>query len=169
MAKVTGKKLPTFYFLMASKMFIEHPQTIRFKCVKCGVCCGDTAVRNRQVLLLESEAISISNATKKTIPEFAAKISDKEPYRYEMVKTPHEGKCVFLKEDRCTIYRLRPLVCKFYPFELKTTSDRTTSKHKFSFTKECIGIGKGEILQKRFYTNLLHTAEQKLNEDKSQV
>ena len=105
--------------------------------------------------MLKSEAEQISCATTKSICEFAVEIEDKEPYVYEMTKTK-EGKCVFLKDNQCTIYALRPLVCRFYPFELKTPSPR---KHKFTSTCECLGVGKGHMLREMYYRKLFRLAE----------
>jgi len=142
------------------KIVLDYPRLKRFKCVKCGICCGDTLVKTRHILLLETEAFKISSETAKAIPEFATRVEDKEPYRYEMVKTTKEGMCIFLKKNRCMIYALRPLVCRFYPFELRTTRSR---KHKFTFTDECIGLGQGLILQEDFFRDLLCLAQDKMN------
>jgi uncharacterized protein len=137
-------------------MNLDYPHTTRFKCVKCGICCGDTPKKTRRILLLRTEAEQISKATKQPISEIAVKIEGKEPYSYEMTKTAKEGKCVFLEQNQCTIYALRPLVCRFYPFELKTTSPR---KHKFTPTDECPGIGKGRMLQEEYFRKLFRLAQ----------
>jgi Fe-S-cluster containining protein len=133
--------------------------------VKCGICCGDTPAKTRHILLLKTEAEQISNATNQPTSEFAMKIEGKEPYSYEMVKTTKEGACVFLKEKQCTIYASRPLVCRFYPFELKTTSPR---KHRFTPTDECPGLGKGRTLQREYFRKmfrLAHCQVKKCNKD----
>jgi len=101
-------------------------------------------------LTIEANRISIS--TSKPIEEFATKIGDHAPYAYEMKKTVKEGKCVFLEKKRCIIYPLRPLICRFYPFELKITRN---GKYEFLYTKECPGIGNGERLTKGYFKNLL--------------
>lgn len=132
-------------------MSFSYPENVRFQCLKCALCCGDTKTRVRHVLLLKMEAERISQATSKPIEELAVKIEDCEPYVYEMRKTAKERKCVFLKEKHCTIYALRPLICRFYPFELKNTKN---GKYEFLYTKECLGIGKGKRLKKSYFRNL---------------
>jgi len=130
----------------------NYPRNVRFRCLKCARCCGDTETRVRYILLLKCEAERIAEATSKSIMEFAQKIEGQAPYVYKMKKTQHDGKCVFLKNERCTIYRLRPLICRFYPFELKTTE---SGEHEFHFTQECLGIGEGKRLTKKYFEDLL--------------
>ena len=144
------------------KMNLSYPHGTRFKCVKCGICCGNTQTKKRHILLLKTEAEQISTNINQPISEFALKIEDKEPYVYEMAKTPEEGKCVFLKENHCTIYALRPLVCRFYPFELKTMGPR---KHKFTSTDECHGLRKGRVLQVEYFRKLFRLARGRVKKE----
>jgi len=144
-------------------MSFDYPHATRFKCTKCGICCGNTPTKTRHVLMLKAEAEQISSATTKPISEFAVKIKSKDPYSYEMVKTADEGKCLFLKENQCTIYTLRPLVCRFYPFELKTAGSR---KHKFTPTNECLGIGKGRVLDEAYFRKLFRLAQGRVKEER---
>ena len=132
-------------------MSFSYPRNVRFKCVRCGICCGDTSEKARHILLLEEEANSIARFTKRPIPDFAAKLAGNEPYAYEMKKATAEGRCVLLKENRCGIYSRRPLICRFYPFGLETNQKQKT----FYFTNECPGIGKGKIMQENDFQKLL--------------
>jgi Fe-S-cluster containining protein len=135
-------------------MSFKYPSNILFQCVKCGICCGNTPEKVRHILLLRSEANKISIATNKPISEFASKIANKTPYSYEMTKT-EKGNCPFLKNNQCTIYPQRPLICHFYPFELKNTNNQP---HEFHHTNECPGIGKGKTLKKTHYQKLFQLA-----------
>jgi Fe-S-cluster containining protein len=136
----------------------EYPATVRFHCTKCGICCGDTKEKTRHILLLNAEAEQIAKATAQPISAFARKIKNKTPYVYEMKKTAEKGKCVFLKNNRCTIYPLRPLICRFYPFELKTSQD---GKYQFFFTEECPGINTGRKLSEVYFRKMLRLAQAK--------
>jgi len=98
------------------------------------------------------EAEQISVVKSKPVKNFARKIEGCKPYVYEIRKTVEEGKCVFLEGNNCTIYALRPLICRFYPFELKVAKN---GKQEFLYTEECLGIGKGRRLKKEFFKNLL--------------
>ena len=135
-------------------MQFDYPATVKFLCTKCGICCGDTKEKTRHVLLLKTEVEQISKATLQPTTQFAVKIKDAEPYSYEMKKRAEDGKCIFLKNNLCTIYSIRPLICKFYPFKLTWHSE----KYNFHFTEECIGIGKGRILREDFFKKLLSLA-----------
>jgi Fe-S-cluster containining protein len=97
---------------------------------------------------------------------FAVEIVDKAPYVYEMQKNPRDGKCLFLQGNECTIYAVRPLICRFYPFELSTKEEGTYS---FRVTDECPGVfsqgtkGVGKKLDAGFFRALLELARVELN------
>ena len=131
-----------------------YPKNIRFQCTKCELCCGDTRTRTRHILLLEKEAERVSEITSKPVEAFACRIKGHDPYVFEMRKTG-EGKCPFLEENACEIYRSRPLICRYYPFRLRTLRN---GKHVFSFTSECPGIGAGMLLRKNYFERLLKRA-----------
>jgi Fe-S-cluster containining protein len=111
-------------------------------------------------MLLESEANTISAATCLPKQDFTNKIVDKTPYCFEMEKDG-KGRCFFLKDNQCTIYTLRPLICRFYPFELKFDQEKNT--HVFNFTLECPEIGKGKLLTKKDFKVLYLLAKEKLH------
>ena len=135
------------------------PNNVFFECSKCGLCCGDTKERTRNILLLESEANIISTETCLPKQNFTKQITDKIPYCYEM-KKDREGKCFFLKDNNCSIYEIRPLICRFYPFELKFESNK--KQHVFSFTFECPEIGNGKMMTKRDFEDLFLLAKKRL-------
>jgi Fe-S-cluster containining protein len=128
----------------------KYPRNIRFQCKRCAKCCGDTEERIRLILILPIEAKRISQKISKHVDVFAEEIRGHEPYVYQMRKTS-EGKCFFLKNNSCVIYPLRPLICRFYPFQLKNIQN---DMYEFAFTKECPGIGKGPLLRKEFFRKL---------------
>jgi uncharacterized protein len=135
------------------------PNNVLFECSKCGLCCGDTKEKTRHILLLESEATTISTETCLPKQEFTGPITGKTPYLYEMKKSS-AGKCFFLKDNQCTIYTLRPLICRFYPFELKFEPDKDL--HVFDFTFECPGIGKGRLITRKDFEELFLLAQERL-------
>ena len=138
-------------------MNFEYPSKLRFQCIKCAICCGDTSQKTRHILLLNTEAQQIAETSAQPITNFAQK-TNKIPYTYEMKKTAKDGKCIFLKNNRCTIYPQRPLICRFYPFQLTTTPN---GKHQFHFTMECPGINKGKPLPEAYFRKMLRLAREK--------
>lgn len=136
-----------------------YPDNVQFECNGCGLCCGDTKQKTRHILVLDSEAKAIASETGLPSSEFALEILHKTPYRFEMKKCS-DGKCVFLRDNQCCIYRLRPLICRFYPFELKFSADKGT--HVFNFTLECPAIGNGKQMTRKDYETLLALANERL-------
>jgi Fe-S-cluster containining protein len=135
----------------------DYPTAVRFHCTKCGICCGDTKEKTRHILLFRTEAEQIAKTTMQPIFKFAVKIEGKAPYSYEMKKRKN-GKCVFLENDRCTVYALRPLICRFYPFELQVLHG---GKPLFLYTEECPGINKGQLLNKDYFRKMFRLARAK--------
>lgn len=140
-------------------MDFTYPVNIKFECNRCGLCCGDTKQKTRHILLLETEATTIAAYTCGLTPDFLTEIKDKAPYVYEIKKTK-EGKCIFLKDNQCSIYPLRPLICMFYPFELKFVGDKAT--HNFDFTFECPGINQGKLFSEKDFKKLFKLAQERL-------
>jgi uncharacterized protein len=132
---------------------------VLFECSKCGLCCRDTQQKTRHILVLEKEANAIEMETSLPRQVFTKQITDKNPYYYEMKKSC-EGKCFFLKNEQCSIYKVRPLICRFYPFELKFDSDK--KQHVFDFTVECPGIGKGRAVAIKDFKALFSLAQERL-------
>jgi Fe-S-cluster containining protein len=132
----------------------RYPKNMRFKCSRCTQCCGDTEKRIRHVLLFEKEAERISKITSKPIEAFACRVVGHEPYLYEM-KKGKEGKCIFLERKGCAVYVSRPLICRYYPFELKNDGNEILL---FSPTDECPGIGVGEVLKESYFSELFRLA-----------
>jgi Fe-S-cluster containining protein len=144
-------------------MSFEYPKNVRFRCTRCPICCGDTENRERTILLLKIEAKRIAKKTLKPLNEFAEKINGSEPYVYCMKKTG-DGKCVFLEGNSCAIYRTRPVICRFYPFQLNNNKGEYT----FAFTNECPSIGKGPLLEKSYFENLFNEITKLMKEDTEQ-
>jgi Fe-S-cluster containining protein len=136
-----------------------YPNNVFFECSKCGLCCGDTLQKTRHILVLETEINIISKETCLPKKVFSKQIPKEKPYRYEMKKN-NEGKCFFLKDNQCSIYMSRPLICRFYPFELKFESDK--DQHVFGFTVECSGINKGRIMNREDFEKLFLQAQERL-------
>ena len=136
----------------------KYPEKVRFKCLKCGICCGDTQERKRHILLLDEEANNIAQTVNKSVDEIASKVEGARPYAYEMKKDKIDGKCIFLEGNDCAIYSKRPLICRFYPFGLETSQKQ---QKVFFFTNECPGIGKGRAMKKNDFCRLLKQVEKR--------
>ena len=128
----------------------EYPKNVGFICDQCGQCCGDAKDRIRHILLLRTDADRISNETLLDRREFAEEVAGFEPYIYQMRKTDNR-RCFFVKKNLCTIYKIRPLICRFYPFQLKNLGH---NRYSFSYTNTCTGIGREPQLKRGFFERL---------------
>jgi Fe-S-cluster containining protein len=120
------------------------------------MCCGDTESRTRHILILEKEALKISEVIMKPADSFTKHTSGLNPYVYEIKKTSRDGKCLFLKGNECQIYDFRPLVCRFYPFELNLEKNGIA---RFAYTIECPGMGIGNRLCIDYFKDLIKQAK----------
>ncbi|MEM2490670.1 MAG: YkgJ family cysteine cluster protein [Candidatus Bathyarchaeia archaeon] len=128
---------------------LDFPEGVRWRCKKCGMCCGDTSDRKRRILAMEYEVDSISRFTGLEADAFSYP-TGRGLYTHAIRKV--NGVCVFLKEGSCSIYDVRPLVCVFYPFSMSLRNGRL----RFELTKErCPGIGEGEVLGREYFEELL--------------
>jgi Fe-S-cluster containining protein len=128
---------------------------MRFTCQMCGECCRRYAIPvtssdiNRIVkftglslttflTLMEPDDSVIQ--TYKDFPKIRLKDGD----NFVLVLSQKNDDCMFLKDNRCSIYRARPLVCKPFPFEY---SIEKRGEIEFSINMEarvfCKGLGKG--------------------------
>ena len=76
------------------------------------------------------------------------------------MKKTAEGKCVHLKDNQCSIYPIRPLICRFYPFELKF--DESKGLYSFAVTIECLAINEGEVFEEKDFKKLFRLAQESL-------
>ncbi|MEM3056705.1 MAG: YkgJ family cysteine cluster protein [Candidatus Bathyarchaeia archaeon] len=149
-------------------MRFEYPKSVRFRCLRCALCCMDVDSRERRILLLEAEARRISEAAYIGIGDFALEVKYEDPFKYVMKK--ENGRCVFLRDNLCYIYELRPIICRFYPFKLERVWGRGL---RFSYTEECPGIGRGPRLRRTYFEELLNYLRENLEraprDDRSQI
>jgi len=108
--------------------------------------------------MLKNEAKEIQKQTNLNIETFCSEITDKQPYMFEMKL--HDGKCLFLQQDDCSIYNHRPMICRFYPFELKF--DENQQKYTFTATPECPALNQGKRLTQTDFKLLFWIAEKQL-------
>ncbi|MBS7623393.1 YkgJ family cysteine cluster protein [Candidatus Bathyarchaeota archaeon] len=135
---------------------ISYPTLVNWRCLRCSICCRDTPRHPRRIRLLLKEAIEISRKTGIPVEQFARKAQDQR-YPYEMRK--RYGSCLFLEGRYCRLYDYRPLVCRFYPFEME--SDGSTLKILFA-GEACPGSGRGQPLGEHFFRRLATHAIERL-------
>jgi len=136
---------------------VQYPAHLRWICVRCTKSCRDLPGRTRKILLAQSDIKRITDSKKLTAKEFSVSSRGSFPYVRKMRKLG--GRCVFLKDSRCSIYRARPLICRFYPFSLHSARN---NMFEIGFDLICSGMGKGPYRSERFYRDLVELANKEL-------
>jgi hypothetical protein len=136
---------------------VQYPVHLRWTCVRCTKSCRDLPGRTRNILLAQSDIKRITDSTKLAAKEFSASSRGSFPYVRKMRKLG--GRCVFLKASRCSIYRARPLICRFYPFSLHPARNNT---FEIGLDLSCSGMDKGPYRDERFFRDLVELANKEL-------
>lgn len=142
-------------------MSLVYPKHVRSRCQRCALCCRDTEHKTRLILLLKTETENIHEKTLMSVDEFAEKIDGFEPYLYVMNKT-EDGGCIFPRNESCSIYKVRPLICRFYPFQLRNLRN---NRYGFTYTNECPNMGKGPCLKRSFFQKMFRILIETVRED----
>jgi len=133
----------------------NFPKDILFDCTICAECCRDSGKHRRRIIFSEKEAEEISLASGISKATFSVRSGRKDAYSRRMRKI--SGNCFFLNiESRlCRIYEKRPLVCRFYPFELREDGSWACAK-----PSDCEGLGRGEVVRPAHFRRLLKRAKE---------
>lgn len=137
---------------------VRYPGHLRWICVRCTNSCRDLPGRRRNILLAPSDIRRITVATRLAAKEFSVPSRGPVPYERKMRKLG--SRCMFLQGSRCSIYRVRPLICRFYPFFLRPARDSTS---EIGFDPSCSGMGKGPHRGERFFHRLVALANRELS------
>jgi len=120
---------------------------IRFSCTRCGKCCSlevPVVLSDIELWVKRGRYDIISNIVKKKASETLRKIFNLSFY-YTFKRKSSTKECIFLKDNVCSIYSLRPLVCRLFPFAY---SEDELSIHPWAL-ENCEGLGKGEVFSRR--------------------
>jgi Fe-S-cluster containining protein len=101
----------------------------KFECIAgCSNCCR---LSDGFVFLTEDEANNIAEYLHKPIEEIHKWFIKRLDDRFCLVDGENEH-CIFLENDRCLIYPVRPQQCKDYPFwpEITSSEDRWIKEKK---------------------------------------
>lgn len=95
-------------------------KAISFACTSCGKCCK--SYNNQiKVYLNTIETIQISDHIGADIDEFQKKYIDihYDQHQNELISlksNENKTNCIFLKQNQCSIYEVRPTQCRTYPY-----------------------------------------------------
>lgn len=113
--------------------FFDHG--LRFNCQQCGACCvgepGTIYVANAEIgTIAASLNLSVDDFTQRYLYPF------KDSYS---IKEDDQGRCLFFDQG-CTIYPIRPLQCRTFPFWFSNLRSENRWRH---IKSQCPGIGSG--------------------------
>jgi len=141
---------------------LSYPSHLRWRCIRCTNSCRDLPGRKRNILLTRSDTERIAAATKRKPQEFS--LASRGHFPYERTMRKRGRRCIFLQCKSCSIYRARPLICRFYPFSLDSSA---SGELRIDLDAACLGIGTGKTRDATFYRGLVRLARRELGQEEN--
>lgn len=97
-------------------MFEQKPwfsEGLRFKCTGCGQCCTGSP---GYVWVSDEEIAEMASHLNISVPLFRQNYLRKVGDRESLLEHPRTFDCVFLKDNKCRIYSVRPKQCRTFPW-----------------------------------------------------
>jgi len=111
---------------------------LRFECTGCGRCCTQGP---GYVWVTDEEIGAIARRLGMPLARFRAQYVMDVGGSSSLVERPGDFRCVFLGEgERCTIYDIRPLQCRTFPFWPENLANRPGWEELREY---CEGIDRG--------------------------
>lgn len=93
--------------------FPWYKDGLRFSCTGCGKCCTGSP---GFVWITPEEMESIAEFLNISLEQFIKNYTRQVGNRYSLLEYSKSYDCVFLKNNRCTIYNARPQQCRTFPW-----------------------------------------------------
>ena len=111
---------------------------LAFECTQCGDCCSGSA---GYVWVNQEEINAMAQRIGMDAAEFEQKFVKRVGMRRSLTERPN-GDCVFLGPSGCTIYPVRPIQCRTFPFWNEYV--RSLSGWDAA-ARRCPGVNKGRV------------------------
>lgn len=108
-----------------------------FECTACGKCCTGTP---GYTWVSEKEIVEIASHLNLSLQDFADRYLRKIGEEWSLKEMPVTYDCIFLKNNKCSIYSHRPEQCRTYPFWPKFLRSKEDWEKA---AQECEGIRLG--------------------------
>ena len=119
---------------------------IRFECQGSGNCCVSRGTYGF-VYLSQKDIKTLSIGFKTTEQNFVKNYCQKtDGFIHLKELKKNNGNCIFLKENKCTVYKSRPIQCRTWPFWPENMNTKTWNN---DIAKNCPGVGKGKVKTKK--------------------
>lgn len=100
----------------SESFILTMPKGIAWKCQNCGMCCKEN---------------DVGLGDFDNIDYFYVKDAIRKHNGFNHIKKKldkEHSECIFLKNDKCSIYNMRPMTCKIYPFTIDMTKAQICKK-----------------------------------------
>lgn len=114
---------------------------VRFQCQGSGRCCVSRGEYGYVYLTLE-ERRKMAKFLKLSTSAFTRKYCQKTDGIYHL-KDGDGPECIFLTGKRCSVYEVRPMQCRTWPFWPEVMNAKAWAKEVQAF---CPGVGKGRLI-----------------------
>ena len=122
---------------------INFKNGIRFECQNSGNCCVSRDSYG-YVYLSSKDLKKLARNFNLTAEDFKFKYcQNTEGFLHLKEKNRLKGKCIFLKNHKCTVYKSGPSQCRTWPFWNENMNAKSWNENVVNF---CPGIGKGNIV-----------------------
>lgn len=113
---------------------VWYKDGLRFKCTECGKCCGGAP---GYVWLSEADIERLSSYLQISQEELLRKHCRQIGNQFSLKEQTVNYNCIYLKDNKCSVYEARPSQCRTYPFWGKNLA----SKQAWNETQnECEGV-----------------------------
>lgn len=108
---------------------------LSFECTGCGKCCSGSP---GYVWVDHNDIEQMAEYLKLPINQFKRRYLRQKNGRYALIELPSMNySCVFLQDNRCTVYPVRPAQCRTFPWWISNLSSKEAWNEA---AKRCEGI-----------------------------
>jgi len=101
---------------MSDKLKVVQPwyaDGLRFECTQCGQCCTGAP---GYTWVSKEEIATIAEHLGMNVETFSNAYIRRVDTRFSLLEHPKSYDCVFLKDNKCSIYSVRPKQCQTFPW-----------------------------------------------------
>ena len=107
---------------------------LRFECTGCGQCCTGSP---GYIWVDEEEIQEIAAFLKLSVEEFSQHYLRRVKGRFSLRELPKTFDCIFLEDNKCQIYAVRPTQCRTFPWWPRNLKSK---KEWLEAARTCEGI-----------------------------
>ena len=141
-----------------------YGEGLRFQCQGSGKCCVSRG-QYGYVYLDKEDRKKMATFLKVSEAEFIKTYCQVTEGYYHLRTYPKKTECLFLQENKCSVYEARPTQCRTWPFWPEVLNAKSWKKEVAQF---CPGVDKGRLYSKKEIESIAHQqllSEQLMDKD----